>query len=160
MEYSKVQVNQDDEATSCTIVIEDGEDEFVLFKLFDSDFICNPRQDLIFLEGGIAKKVPDPHISVLRKASDPRILAGPDHKDINDMGEDNDGTALNEQFVYSHHGLSTERAAQLLAQYGRNELPEKVVPKWYIFISQLWQVTKFSLTIQILLIYFECSRCL
>ncbi len=59
------------------------------------------------------------------------------------MGEDNDETALNERFVYSHDGLSSERAAQLLAQYGRNELPQKVVPKWYIFVSQLWQVENF-----------------
>jgi len=42
-------------------------------------------------------------------------------------------------FVYSHHGLSTEEAARRLEKYGRNELPETVIPKWYIFVSQLWQ---------------------
>ena len=41
-------------------------------------------------------------------------------------------------FTYSL-GLSTEKATALLKVYGKNELPEKVIPKWYIFLSQLWQ---------------------
>lgn len=36
-------------------------------------------------------------------------------------------------------GLSTEQAHDLLKQFGTNELPEKVIPKWYIFLSLLWQ---------------------
>jgi len=36
-------------------------------------------------------------------------------------------------------GLTSAQAAELLAQYGRNELPEKVTPKWLIFCSLLWQ---------------------
>jgi H+-transporting ATPase len=36
-------------------------------------------------------------------------------------------------------GLTSLQAAVLLKAHGRNELPEKVVPKWYIFVSQLWQ---------------------
>jgi len=32
-------------------------------------------------------------------------------------------------FEYSH-GLTTEEATNLLAIHGRNELPEKIVPKW------------------------------
>jgi H+-transporting ATPase len=42
------------------------------------------------------------------------------------------------EFIYSH-GLTDSEAAELLRRWGRNELPEKVVPKWYIFLSQLWQ---------------------
>jgi magnesium-transporting ATPase (P-type) len=41
-------------------------------------------------------------------------------------------------FIFSN-GLTTEEANRKLAKYGRNELPETVVPKWYIFVSQLWQ---------------------
>jgi len=41
-------------------------------------------------------------------------------------------------FEYSH-GLSSADAEKLLLAHGRNELPEKVVPKWYIFVEQLWQ---------------------
>lgn len=41
-------------------------------------------------------------------------------------------------FIYSF-GLSSVEAEKRLRQYGRNELPEKVIPKWYIFCSQLWQ---------------------
>jgi H+-transporting ATPase len=36
-------------------------------------------------------------------------------------------------------GLSTDEAANLLHLHGKNELPEKVVPKWYIFLSLLWE---------------------
>lgn len=36
-------------------------------------------------------------------------------------------------------GLTTAEATSLLEKYGRNELPEKIVPKWYIFCSLLWQ---------------------
>ena len=42
------------------------------------------------------------------------------------------------EFVLSH-GISSQEAEVLLQKYGRNELPEKVIPKWYIFVSQLWQ---------------------
>jgi magnesium-transporting ATPase (P-type) len=42
-------------------------------------------------------------------------------------------------FVFSHTGLTTHEAEQRLVKYGRNELPEKKVPKWYIFVSQLWE---------------------
>ena len=41
--------------------------------------------------------------------------------------------------VYSQSGLGTLEAAELLEKYGRNELPEKVVPKWYVFLSLFWQ---------------------
>jgi len=36
-------------------------------------------------------------------------------------------------------GLTSAQAEELLATYGRNELPEKVTPKWLIFASLLWQ---------------------
>jgi len=41
-------------------------------------------------------------------------------------------------FVYSH-GLTSEEAQRRLEKHGKNELPETVIPKWYIFVSQLWQ---------------------
>ena len=54
--------------------------------------------------------------------------------------EDEEIIAQREQsFVYSHSGLSTAEAEQGILKYGRNELPEKVIPKWYIFVSQLWE---------------------
>lgn len=37
------------------------------------------------------------------------------------------------------HGLTSKEAEERLKKYGRNELPEKVVPLWYIFVSLLWQ---------------------
>lgn len=42
-------------------------------------------------------------------------------------------------FVFNHVGLTSTKAAALLAEYGRNELAEKVIPLWYIFLEQLWQ---------------------
>jgi magnesium-transporting ATPase (P-type) len=41
-------------------------------------------------------------------------------------------------FIYSK-GLTSEEAHHRLEKFGRNELPETVIPKWYIFVSQLWQ---------------------
>jgi H+-transporting ATPase len=36
-------------------------------------------------------------------------------------------------------GLTSEEAKALLEKHGPNKLPEKVIPKWYIFASMLWQ---------------------
>lgn len=43
------------------------------------------------------------------------------------------------EFKYNHVGLTSSEVAELTLKYGKNELPEKVIPKWYIFVSQLWQ---------------------
>eukprot|EP01032_Pedospumella_encystans_P024590 gene24590-27807_t len=54
-------------------------------------------------------------------------------KQIGDS-EDNEPEAEGD-FVFSH-GLSSQEAKGLLEIHGRNELPEKKIPKWYIFLSQ------------------------
>ena len=41
-------------------------------------------------------------------------------------------------FVFSQ-GLTTAEAERRLAKCGKNALPETIIPKWYIFVSQLWQ---------------------
>jgi H+-transporting ATPase len=43
-----------------------------------------------------------------------------------------------EEFEFNEEGLSSEEAARRLEQYGPNELPEKVDPKWLVFIRQFW----------------------
>jgi magnesium-transporting ATPase (P-type) len=43
-----------------------------------------------------------------------------------------------EEFKFNHVGLTSEQAAKLLEIHGRNELPEKVDPKWKIFLRQFW----------------------
>ena len=49
---------------------------------------------------------------------------------------DNEKNDLPKDFKFSH-GLTSEEAATLMKIHGRNMLPEKIVPKWYIFVSQL-----------------------
>jgi H+-transporting ATPase len=45
-----------------------------------------------------------------------------------------------EQHVFEYsHGLTEAEAEERLKKYGPNCLPEKVIPKWYIFVSLLWQ---------------------
>jgi H+-transporting ATPase len=44
----------------------------------------------------------------------------------------------NAPFEYSH-GLTQAEADQRLAEHGPNALPEKVIPRWYLFVSLLWQ---------------------
>jgi H+-transporting ATPase len=88
---------------------------------------------------------PDVHISVARrpssstdivkKASDTKIpLFLQPEEEQEFPGDGNDA----ETFIYSH-GITAIEAEHLLKIHGRNELPEKIIPKWYIFVSQLWQ---------------------
>lgn len=44
-----------------------------------------------------------------------------------------------DDFVFQHIGLTSVEAKKILAEVGPNVLPEKKIPKWYIFVSQLWQ---------------------
>jgi magnesium-transporting ATPase (P-type) len=77
------------------------------------------------------------------------ILAVMGVSDIDNTGEgprrsttvnrrDSEVQNLPDGFTFSL-GLTSQDAKTLLDLHGRNELPEKVVPKWYIFVSQLWQ---------------------
>ena len=43
-----------------------------------------------------------------------------------------------EEFAFNEKGLTSEEAEELLLKYGRNELPEKVTPKWLVFLQQFW----------------------
>mmetsp|Transcript_29232 Transcript_29232/g.59858 ORF Transcript_29232/g.59858 Transcript_29232/m.59858 type:complete len:1035 (+) Transcript_29232:497-3601(+) len=43
-----------------------------------------------------------------------------------------------EQFPFNHVGLTSAEAAALLVKYGKNELPEKVTPKWLVLLQQFW----------------------
>ena len=52
-------------------------------------------------------------------------------------GGEGDGSDMS-VFVYSS-GLTAAEAEERLAKFGPNCLPEKVTPKWYIFVSLLWQ---------------------
>ena len=40
-----------------------------------------------------------------------------------------------------------------MEKYGRNELPEKTVPKWYIFLSLFWQPMPIMIWIAIIIEY-------
>ena len=44
------------------------------------------------------------------------------------------GNGSGEDFHYSS-GLSSEEARILLMNHGKNEMPEKKVPKWYVFLT-------------------------
>lgn len=69
-----------------------------------------------------------------------------DDGDINDHKEAETGPGGKKVFIKSH-GLTSVEANELLKIWGRNELQEKVIPKWYIFCSQLWQVIFYALTL-------------
>ena len=51
------------------------------------------------------------------------------------MGGHHDATGV---FVYSE-GITDDEANRLRATYGYNQLPESTTPKWYIFVSLLFQ---------------------
>lgn len=53
------------------------------------------------------------------------------------VGNDFDGGSAGD--FQPSFGLTSMEAKELMNYYGRNELPEKTVPKWYIFVSLLWE---------------------
>lgn len=81
------------------------------------------------------------------------LVAKQNVRDIND-GEAETGPESTELFVFAPpEGLSSTRADELMEKYGRNELPEKVVPKWYIFLSLFWQPMPIMIWIAIIIEY-------
>lgn len=52
--------------------------------------------------------------------------------------EQHEGLEPPDDFQYNHVGLSSDRAALLLKEYGLNELPEYVEPKWIVFLKLLF----------------------
>lgn len=53
-------------------------------------------------------------------------------------------------FQYSY-GLTTIDANELLNKYGKNELPEKIISKWYIFLSLFWEPMPIMIWLAILI---------
>ena len=41
-----------------------------------------------------------------------------------------------DDFVYNHKGLTDAETKALLEKYDKNELPEKIIPKWRLFLDQ------------------------
>ena len=58
---------------------------------------------------------------------------------LGELPESSDDGTKNAPRSCSHLGLSTSEAEELLERHGKNELPEKVIPKWFVFISLFWQ---------------------
>ncbi|KAJ1401723.1 E1-E2 ATPase-domain-containing protein [Ochromonadaceae sp. CCMP2298] len=59
-------------------------------------------------------------------------------------------------FQYSY-GLTSADAEILLASVGRNCLPEKVVPKWYIFVMLFWEPMPIMIWIAIIIEAILCK---
>jgi magnesium-transporting ATPase (P-type) len=56
-----------------------------------------------------------------------------------------------EEFEFNEIGLSSEEATKRLHKYGRNELPEKIHPKWLLFLQQFWAPMPIMLWIAIII---------
>jgi H+-transporting ATPase len=54
-------------------------------------------------------------------------------------GNSQDVERRGEKVFIESRGLSSAEAFDLLQLNGKNELPEKKVPKWYIFLSLFWE---------------------
>ena len=66
-----------------------------------------------------------------------RIASGISDMMLHEKIEEKD-KLLEEEFELNHEGLTSEKAASRLEKYGPNELPEKVDPKWLVFLRQFW----------------------
>jgi len=83
------------------------------------------------------KKVSDSNIIDTAK----KVYSPSDENEFFSNNEDDPDPAasLNSPKFEFSRGLTTVQSSRLYEKYGPNALPEKVVPKWYIFVSQLWQ---------------------
>ena len=72
------------------------------------------------------------------------------------MNEDDVEAALSDPFSISY-GLSSAEAEMLLQSHGKNELPEKVIPKWYIFLSLFWEPMPVMIWIAIIIEAILCK---
>ena len=137
-----------------------GEYTMVERKASDASIISELRRasDASIINIGRAKLS---SADIVRKASDSRILGsggmklaakvalkneGAEHDHL-DLDEDDDAA----EFEYNHEGLTSSEAERLLIEYGRNELPEKVIPLWYVFVSLLWQPMPIMIWIAIII---------
>ena len=62
-----------------------------------------------------------------------------------------EGDLPDDNFVLNHEGLTSEDAEKLLEKYGRNELPEKITPKWLIFVRLFYAPMPILLWIAIII---------
>ena len=72
---------------------------------------------------------------------DAKIFTPSENKEFFSSNEDDpdpSAPGISPEFEFSR-GLTSVQSSRLFEKYGPNALPEKVVPKWYIFVSQLWQ---------------------
>jgi magnesium-transporting ATPase (P-type) len=62
-------------------------------------------------------------------------------------------------FELNEEGLTSEKAAHRLKKYGPNELPEKIDPKWLVFLRQFWAPMPIMIWIAIIIeLAIEVSR--
>ena len=77
-------------------------------------------------------------VDVIRRVTDARILS-------------HNVEFVDDDFKYNTLGLTSKEADALFLKYGPNVLPEKVVPKWFIFVQQLWQPMPIMIWIAIII---------
>ena len=109
--------------------------------------VADESQVDIEMAGGSLKKAatsePTTPIRKAKRQADAKLKAfansGHRASGSNVMEDDEIIAEREKSFVYNHSGLTSEEAERRLEKYGKNELPETIIPKWYIFVSQLWQ---------------------
>merc|ERR1712196_523117 len=80
-------------------------------------------------------------LSIVQDRSEMSDIKKPLLEDKNDdpnaFEEAETGPGEDKPFVYNTKGLSSDEAKRLLELYGLNQLPEKKIPKWKIFLNLL-----------------------
>lgn len=76
------------------------------------------------------------HLVAMNDSSDDDMdMKESKHRMMDNVSE---GPSEDQEFIPSH-GLTTEEAEDALAKWGRNELEEKSIPSWRVFLQQLYQ---------------------
>jgi H+-transporting ATPase len=103
--------------------------------LSSTDVITKLRDVPIFLNHADLRLAEQIHEHGSKSERLSRGISDAEHQ--SQMDEKDDYNKL-ESFTANESGLSSEEAAELLVKYGRNELPEKVDPKWLVFLRQFY----------------------
>jgi magnesium-transporting ATPase (P-type) len=85
--------------------------------------------EAIVRHGKVGERREDSDIAEMIQAD----LQGEGEEELDEHGK---RVPVVDDFVYNHVGLTDAEAKALLEKYGKNELPEKIIPKWRLFLDQ------------------------
>jgi hypothetical protein len=123
------------ESTLCTPLLIDDYDDEVDFHdaCEDDDDDESPQRS----KGGTTSTSFSNNLTESETESDEGDDAlGETYRECHDGDDDCDGGDDGREIVFNRVGLAEREAEILLEKYGKNALPERIIPKWILFVDQ------------------------